>query len=87
VLDTEGTGFVEDGWTGAELALGPEVVLLLGPGMPRCVMVDQPQADVLPDPPLLRTLGRTHDVLLGLQANVIRPGTISLGDTARLTHR
>jgi len=87
VLDTEGTGFVEDGWTGAELALGPEVVLLLGPGMPRCIMIDQPQADVLPDPPLLRTLGRTHDVLLGLQANVIHPGTISLGDTARLTHR
>jgi len=87
VLATEGSDFLEDGWTGGELALGPDVVLRLGPGMPRCVMVDQPQADVPAGPPMLRTLGSIHDVLLGLQAHVVRTGTISLGDTARLTLR
>lgn len=87
VLQTEGIGFVEDTWTGGELALGPEVVLQLGPGMPRCVMVDQPQADVAAGPPALKALGRAHEILLGLQAQVIRPGTVSIGDTARLTHR
>lgn len=87
VLDTEGIGFVEDTWTGGELVLGPEVVLRLGPGMPRCVMVDQPQADVLAGPPALEALGRTHAVMLGLQAHVVRTGAISIGDTARLTLR
>ncbi|MDN5855555.1 MAG: hypothetical protein L0I76_27230 [Pseudonocardia sp.] len=51
-------------------------------------MVDQAQADV-PAGPLsaLKVLGRTHDMVLGLQADVIRTGTISIGDTARLTFR
>ncbi len=84
VLDTGGSGFEEDAWTGGELAVGSEVVLRLGPGMPRCVMVDQQQADVPAVSPVLRLPGRTHGLLLGLQAHVIRTGTISIGDTARL---
>lgn len=87
VLNTAGTGFVEDAWTDGELTLGSEVVLRLGASMPRCVMIDQPQADVPAGPPALRALGRTHDVLLGLQAHVIHTGTISIGDPARLTLR
>ena len=87
VLDTAGTGFVEDAWIDADLALGPDVVLRLGPGMPRCVMVDQPQADVPTHPPMLRNLGEAHDVLLGLQAHAIRTGTVWIGDQARLTRR
>lgn len=77
VLATQGSGFLEDAWTGGELALGPEVVLRLGAGMLRCVIVDQPQADVPSGAPLPATLGRIHDVLLGLQAQVVRTGTIS----------
>lgn len=87
VLDTAGTGFLEDGWEGAELALGAEVVLRLGPGMPRCVMVDQPQRDVAAEPGVLRALGRAHDTELGLQAEVLRPGTVRVGDRARLSRR
>jgi len=87
VVDTGGIGFEEDAWIDGDLALGAEVVLRLGPGMPRCVMVDQSQADVHAEPPVLRALGRTHAVLLGLQAHVIRTGTISIGDPARLTLR
>lgn len=86
VLATQGGDFLEDAWTG-ELAIGPDVVLRVGPGMPRCVMVDQPQADVAAGPPMLRTLGRANGALLGLQASVIRTGVISLGDTARLMLR
>jgi uncharacterized protein YcbX len=84
VLDTGGAGFAEDDWSGWSLAIGPDVVLELGEGMPRCVMVDRAQAGVAADPPILKTLGRTHDVLLGLQANVLKPGQISVGDDARL---
>lgn len=82
VLDTAGVGFVEDGWIGADIAIGTQVVLRLGPGMVRCVMADQAQADVAPARPMLQTLGRAHDLQLGLQATVIQPGTIRIGDEA-----
>ncbi len=85
VLETDGSGFVEDDWSGWSLAIGPDIVLELGAGMPRCVMVDQQQAGVSADPPMLKALGQTHDVLLGLQASVLRPGRIRVGDYARLT--
>ena len=87
VLDTAGTGFLEDEWEGAELALGPEVVLRLGAGMPRCVMVDQPQREVAAEAGVLRALGRAHDTELGLQAEVLRPGTVRVGHRARLLRR
>lgn len=88
VIDTdeaeaERVGFVEDGWTG-ELALGPEVVLRLGEGMVRCRMVDLPQAGVPAGPAVLRALGQAHDTVLGRQAEVLRPGTVRVGDLVRL---
>ena len=84
VLQTDGDGFLEDGWEGLELALGPDVVLRVGPGMPRCVMVDQDHRDVGPAAPLLRTLGREHDLLLGAKAEVVTGGTLRLGDEVHL---
>jgi uncharacterized protein len=86
VIATDGVGFVEDDWSGHELALGEEVVLRLGRGMPRCVMVDMPQpADDLPEAPgLLKLLGQEHEIELGLQASVVQPGRVRLGDRAVL---
>jgi uncharacterized protein YcbX len=73
-------GFLEDDWTGAELAVGSEVVLHVGPGMPRCVMVDQPQDGVTADPQTLRSLGAHHAMELGLQARAGCIGTLRVGD-------
>jgi uncharacterized protein YcbX len=75
---------LEEDWAGADLAIGSEVVLHMGPGMPRCVMVDQPQAGVLSDPKALRSLGEHHALQLGLQAHARRMGTIRVGDVASL---
>lgn len=85
VVDT-GTdpAFLEAGWTGADLLVGPEVTLRLGPGMPRCVMVDQAQAGVPAQPRVLRTIGRHHGTELGLQAHAVRTGRIRVGDVVRL---
>lgn len=83
VLEVDGDGFVEDGWIGRDLRLG-DVVLTLGPGMPRCVMVDAAQPGVPTTPRLLRTLGRVNDTQLGLQASVRSGGVVRLGDAARL---
>jgi uncharacterized protein YcbX len=83
VLDVEGEGFAEDEWTGRDLLLG-DVVLTLGAGMPRCVMVDTPQPGVPTTPTVLRTLGRVNETCLGLQATVRSGGVVRLGDPARL---
>ena len=84
VLDVPGAGFVEDGWTGRELRLGSEVVLRLGIGMTRCVMVDLPQGPLGRDGRILKLLGREHQLLLGLKAEVVRPGIVRQGDPAFL---
>jgi uncharacterized protein YcbX len=85
VLDVPGTGFVEDGWTGRELRLGSEVVIRLGAGMPRCVMVDLAQGPLDRDGRILKVIAQEHQLLLGLKAEVVRGGTVRLGDPAVLS--
>jgi uncharacterized protein YcbX len=85
VLEVPGDDFAEDAWTGRRLTLGPDVVLLLGPGMPRCVMVDARPGRQDADPKVLRLLADRHDLLLGLQAHVVRTGTVRVGDPAVLS--
>ena len=85
IIDTGAEpSFIEDDWTGAELAVGGEVVLHLGLGMPRCVMVDQAQDRVTVDSKILRSLGAHHGTALGLQARAGRIGTIRVGDVVTL---
>jgi uncharacterized protein YcbX len=83
VLDVPGEDFVEDAWKGRDLALGDEVVLRIGRGMPRCVMVGLPQAGLGPDNRLLKQLARAHDLEFGLQATLVRGGLCRQGDVAR----
>jgi len=88
VVDTLGAGpadgYPDDGWISHELALGDEVVLGIEAAMPRCVMVTAEQGDLPPDPAVLTTLGRVHDVDFGVQASVVRGGTVREGDEVRL---
>jgi uncharacterized protein len=79
LVEVDGEGFAEDGWTG-RLAVGAEVVLTLGPGMPRCVMVNAAQPGLPHDSRLLKLIAREHGLDLGLQAGVARTGTIAVGD-------
>lgn len=82
VLDVAGTDFVEDDWIGRELRLGSEVVVRLGAGMPRCVMVDLPQGELGADGRILKLLAAEHQLQLGLKVDVVRGGRIRLGDPA-----
>ena len=84
LLEVPGTGFAEDDWTGRELRLGEDVVLRLGAGMPRCVMVDMAQGPLDPDGRILKLLASEHELLLGVMAEVVRPGTVRVGDPAVL---
>lgn len=85
VLDTAGSeGFLEDGWVGRRLAIGPKVVLDVRATMPRCVMVTLPQRELDADRSLLQTTTDANDAMLGVVADVIDPGDVAVGDTAVL---
>ena len=86
LLDVAGTGFVEDDWRGRRMAIGSEVVVRLGPGMPRCVMVDmaQPHEGLPDDGRLLKALAAIHDLDFGLMVDVEETGRIQVGDPATL---
>lgn len=81
LVDTgDAEGWLEDGWLGRELAVGDELVLRVTAPMPRCVMVDMDHRGVEAGPGVLKTLGRTHAVELGVMADVVRPGRVRTGD-------
>lgn len=83
VIDVPGDGFPEDGWDGALLALGHEVVLRPDGGMVRCRMVDLLGSGPVEDG-LLRLLGRERDTFFGVRALVERGGTVRAGDRVAL---
>jgi uncharacterized protein len=78
------TGFVENGWTGQTLAIGADLVIIIGEPMPRCVMVDLAQHDLPPAPGLLDTIGRHNRACVGVVADVLHAGTTRLGDPVQL---
>lgn len=84
LVDTGGsTGFVEHDWIGRRLSLGGVVLAVVAP-MPRCVMVTQAQRDLPPDADLLRTVTEANEAELGVLAEVVDTGTVSVGDSVRL---
>lgn len=81
VVDTGGAAdFVESGWIGASLRVGPEVVVRVRAGMPRCVMVDLPQVALPAQPGVLRTVADVCDLDFGVVLDVVEPGTVRVGD-------
>ena len=75
----------DDDWVGRDLLLGGgDVVLRVGNGMPRCVMVDLPQRGLDRDGRILKTLAADGDLTFGWQATVLRGGTVRRGDLAAL---
>ena len=85
IIDTGGEPeFIEDDWIGAELAVGTQVVIRVGPGMPRCTMIDQAQKGIAADRKVLRLLGLHHGTELGMQARAMGAGTLRVGDVLTL---
>jgi uncharacterized protein YcbX len=94
VLDLPGVEpFAENGWCGAFLRLGNEVVLRLGLPAPRCAIPTLAQPDLPHDNDVIRTIARHNRINLpglspaacvGCYADVIRGGVIHVGDAALL---
>jgi uncharacterized protein len=79
-----GTGnkkeFVENGWIGKTLGIGPEVKIQVTGPCPRCVMTTLAQADLPKDPGILKAAAKTNEVRVGVYASVVQGGTVRVGD-------
>jgi hypothetical protein len=84
VLDTAESSWLEDSWRVSTSPSGRSWCFLIGSGMTRCVMVDQPQVGVICESPILKALGDAHEVILGVKATVARPGSVTVHDDVYL---
>jgi uncharacterized protein YcbX len=82
VVVRTGPGHDDSVWIGARLHVGEALVEVVRP-MTRCVMLNQAQVGLAPDPHLLDTVARHFDLQLGLVARVISPGPVAVGDAVR----
>ncbi|WP_166789655.1 MOSC domain-containing protein [Cryobacterium fucosi] len=87
-IDTgDAAAHLEDDWAGRELALGG-ARLLVGSGVPRCAVIDLEPDTGARGTCLLKMLAgyrlNAGEIEFGVYARVIRPGTVSRGDPARL---
>ncbi|GAA3150155.1 MOSC domain-containing protein [Nonomuraea roseoviolacea] len=86
-------GFVENGWVGAELLVGDEVVLAVIAPTPRCAVPTLAHGVLPRDVDALRVPARHNQVsalgmapqpCAGAYARVLRPGRVAKGDPVRL---
>lgn len=87
-------GFIENGWTGREVALGHAARIQVALPDPRCVMTTLAQHDLPNDTDILRTLARHNRVQVGdagvfpcagVYAVIAAPGIVRTGDAVVLT--
>lgn len=76
-------GLAETGWEGAELHIG-DAVVGLDSLRGRCPMTTVDPDTLARDPEVLRDIGRRFGGRLALNAEVLRPGRIGIGDPVRL---
>jgi uncharacterized protein YcbX len=76
-------GMAERTWEGAELHIG-DAVIALDSLRGRCPMTTVDPDTLQRDPNVLKDIGRRFGGRLALNADVIRPGWVHIGDEARL---
>lgn len=92
IIRTAEAGFVENGWPGRTVALGPDCRLAARLPDPRCVMTTLPQGELARDAAILKTIARHNRLLVpghglypcaGVYAEVLRGGMLRVGDGVR----
>jgi uncharacterized protein YcbX len=76
---------VEDGWIDAVLDFAAGLRVQIRRRAERCVMITNPQSELVADPPILRELAAVSDACFGVYAQVVEPGAVRLGDEVSLT--
>jgi len=80
-------GLDETEWPGAELYIGDAVVVRLDSMRSRCPMTTVDPDTLERDPQVLRDIGRRFGGQLALNADVVRPGIINVGDAVKIVNR
>ena len=75
--------FPEAGWTGARLEIGDAALRVSGATI-RCVVPTRPQPGIDLDRSITRLLAERTDRFLGVYADVVRPGTVRVGDVVQV---
>lgn len=91
LLDTPGLApHAEDGWVGRRVRLG-EAELRVRAVVPRCAVIDLDPVTGLRDIPVLSTLAgyrrQDAEICFGVDAEVVVPGPVLLGDSAVVLER
>lgn len=84
VAATSNDPFPELAWVGKTIDIG-SAQLKVELACPRCVMTTHGFADLPKDPKIMRTLVKEADGCLGVYANVVKSGTVNLGDQMTLS--
>jgi uncharacterized protein len=84
VIAGAATGLAEQEWLGRDIAIGDAVIVRAARSTVRCVMTTQPQAELGAAPEVLRKLAADNAASLGIYAEVLKPGTVRVGDALRL---
>jgi uncharacterized protein len=79
LLVETGEPFEEEAWVGREIAVGA-IRLAVVERVERCRTIDLAQDGVTTTTPWLRVLGPSRDLCLAVYADVVRPGTVAVGD-------
>jgi uncharacterized protein YcbX len=79
-------GLDERAWPGAELHIG-QLIVRVDSLRGRCPMTTVHPDTLERDPEVLRDIGRRFGGRLALNADVVRPGSIAMGDAVTLVHQ
>ncbi len=81
---TESGGFVEEGWVGKPIRIGPQVIVKVEKPNKRCKVTTMKQDDLPRDEKILETISQKNGNVLGVMCSVVRGGFIAVGDEIEL---
>jgi MOSC domain-containing protein YiiM len=73
-------GPAEDAWIGRTARIGHSAVVEFTHRTERCVMINNAQDGLAHSSQVLRAVAGENDMMLGVYAKIIRPGTVRVGD-------
>ncbi|WP_119299523.1 MOSC domain-containing protein [Dongia deserti] len=76
-------GFIETGWLHQSLTVGPVAMKAVEHCL-RCALTTRPQGELPKDPGILHTAQQHNENRVGIYAEISAPGTVRIGDVARL---
>jgi uncharacterized protein YcbX len=83
VIAPEADGLVEQDWLGRVIMIGDGLMIRAARPTVRCVMTTLPQGELGEAPAVLQTLTQQNAASLGIYAEVLRPGTVRIGEELR----